>query len=112
LLDGLGLDPSENPQWDRSQWQAMKERFATIFRSRTRDEWEAIFDGADACVAPVLAPPEVADHAHTRTRGVVTTVNGVLQASPAPRFSRTPGELGVPVHPGDDDLADVLASWT
>ncbi len=112
LIDGLGLDPAENPQWDRSQWAAMKERFGETFRSRTRRDWEVVFEGVDACVSPVLAPTEVAEHPHTRHRNVVATVNGVLQATPAPRFSRTPAALGVPVHPGGDDFDAVLASWS
>ena len=90
LIDGLGLDPAENPQWDRSQWAAMKERFGETFRSRTRRDWEVVFEGVDACVSPVLAPTEVAEHPHTRHRNVVATVNGVLQATPAPRSRARP----------------------
>ena len=57
-------------------------------------------------MSPVLAPTEVAEHPHTRHRNVVATVNGVLQATPAPSFPAHPAALGVPVHPGGDDFDD------
>jgi alpha-methylacyl-CoA racemase len=98
-------------QMDRSIWSAAKARVAGIFATRTRDEWCAIFDGSDACFAPVLAPDEVPNHPHTAARGTTTTINGVLQAQPAPRFSRSTTFAGVPCHPGAHDVDDVLASW-
>jgi len=58
-------------------------------RTKTRDEWAAIFEGTDACVAPVLSLGEAAQHPHNVARGSFITVNGVEQHAPAPRFSRT-----------------------
>jgi len=43
------------PQHDRSQWPKMRQRFAATFKSKTRDEWCRVFEGADACFAPVLS---------------------------------------------------------
>lgn len=96
LLRGLGLDPATLPdQNDSSQWDAMRERFAAIFKTKTRDEWTAVFDGTDACVAPVLSLGEVAQHPHNRERGLlVPDERGRLEAAPAPRLSRTPGRAG------------------
>jgi alpha-methylacyl-CoA racemase len=55
LLQGLGLDGKEMPaQWDRTHWPQTKERFARLFKQKTRDEWRTIFDHTDACVTPVL----------------------------------------------------------
>ena len=68
----------------------MKERFAAIFRTKTRDEWTAIFDGTDACVAPVLSPWEAHEHPHNVARSTYIEVDGAVQPAPAPRFSRTP----------------------
>jgi alpha-methylacyl-CoA racemase len=97
LLAGLGLDGEELPwQHDREQWPALKERFAAIFKTRTRDEWCAIFDGTDACVAPVLTIPEAVVHPHNVERGTFVEVAGVTQPAPAPRFDRTPGEISKP----------------
>jgi alpha-methylacyl-CoA racemase len=93
LLSGLGLDAASLPhQLDRTQWPATKEKFAAIFSNKTRDEWCAIFDGTDACVAPVLSLGEVDEHPHNRARLLLHRApNGGLQPAPAPRLSRTPG---------------------
>ncbi len=111
LLDRLGLADAGLPdQNDKSAWPAMKERFAEVFAGRTRAEWEDVFAGSDACVAPVLSPAEAPDHPHNRQRGTFTEVAGVLQPAPAPRFSATPGAIRrPPPNPGqhgDDALAD------
>jgi alpha-methylacyl-CoA racemase len=96
LLAGLGLDPATLPkQNDQSQWAALRARFTEIFRSKTRAEWMAIFDGTDACVAPVLGLDEVQDHPHNAARSLlVGMADGTLEPGPAPRLSRTPGEAG------------------
>ena len=97
LLQGLDLDPDDLPwQHDREQWPGLKERFAAIFRTRTRDEWCAIFDGTDACVAPVLTIPEAVGFPHNVERGTFVEMAGVRQPGPAPRFDRTPGEISKP----------------
>ena len=88
----------------------MKERFAAIFATRTRAEWEEVFAGSDACVAPVLSATEAPDHPHNRARGTFTEVAGVVQPAPAPRFLSTPGEIRrPPPNPGqfgDEALSD------
>jgi alpha-methylacyl-CoA racemase len=108
-LLGLG-DEDLSTQMDRTMWPAMKERFAAIFATRTRAEWEAVFVGTDACAAPVLSPGEAPDHPHNKFRGTFTEVAGVVQPAPAPRFLSTPGEIRrPPPHPGqhgDEALAD------
>ncbi len=94
LIRGLGLDLAALPrQMDRASWPAMKERFAAIFRTRTRDEWSDTFAGTDACVTPVLSPSEAAQHPYNTTRGVFTD-DGPVQPMPAPRFGATPSMLG------------------
>jgi len=114
LLEGLGLTGGDDPedpaeQMDASLWPAKKERFAAIFRTRTRDEWCAGFAGRDACVAPVLTPEEAPSHPHAVARAAFLSVNGVPQPAPAPRFSSTAASVsGPPHHPGDD-TDDVLA---
>ena len=111
LLTGLGLADADLPtQHDRDGWPALKARFAEVFATRTRDEWVAVFAGTDACVTPVLGLAEVADHPHVRARGTVVAPDGVPQAAPAPRFSRTPPTLpGAPAAP--EDVEAVLADW-
>ncbi len=80
----------ELPQYDRTQWPIHHERLREIFASRTRDEWTVAFDGTDACVAPVLDWSEAPSHPHNAARNTFVMPDGVTQAAPAPRFSRTP----------------------
>lgn len=94
LLAGLGIEPAEAPQWDRSMWPALKVRFAEIIRRRTRDEWSEVFAGTDACVTPVLALDEAPTHAHNRAREVFLDEGGRVQPSPGPRFSVSPLTVG------------------
>ncbi len=111
LLAGMGLTGTELPnQMDRTQWSAMKERFTAIFKTKTRDEWTAIFEDVDACVTPVLSPTEAATHRHNVARGTFST-SGTLQPNPAPRFSKTPGAIGArPTSPGAG-TSEGLTRW-
>ncbi len=94
LIRGLALDASTlAPQMDRASWPEVKERFAAVFATKTRDEWEAVFAGTDACVTPVLSPREAAAHPVNVERAVFD-VDGTVQPNPAPRFSKTPGAIG------------------
>ena len=111
LMQLLGLgDEDLSNQMDRTRWPEMKERFAEIFATKTRDEWETVFAGSDACVAPVLSPTEAPEHPHNQARGTFTEVAGVVQPAPSPRFLSTPGEIRwPPPNPGqrgDEALAD------
>ncbi|CAN5304602.1 CaiB/BaiF CoA-transferase family protein [soil metagenome] len=90
LLQRLELgdvDPAR--QHDTRQWPALRERVAARIKSRTRDEWTALLEGSDICFAPVLSLAEAAAHPHNQARGNFTEVDGELQPSPAPRFSRS-----------------------
>jgi alpha-methylacyl-CoA racemase len=112
LLRGLGLDPAAMPaQMDASSWPAVRQRFADIVATRSRDEWTAVFAQVDACVTPVLDLDEVAAHPHIRSRGTIRSVHGQRQPMPAPRFSRSqPPELAAPPPVGADN-EQVLADW-
>jgi len=102
LLDKLGLaNAALPPQMERAAWPALKERFAEIFKTRTRDEWCQIMEGTDICFAPVLGIGEAPQHPHNEARRAYVDVGGALQPAPGPRFSRTPGEVaGVSPEPG------------
>jgi alpha-methylacyl-CoA racemase len=103
LLRLTGLEAEALPrQMDRSQWPALKERFAAIFRTRTRDEWCELMEGSDVCFAPVLSMGEAYEHPHNVARSTFVEMAGKLQPAPAPRFSRTPGAIsGPPAHIGE-----------
>jgi alpha-methylacyl-CoA racemase len=110
LLARLGLDPSGLPaQYDRSGWPVLRGALAAAFGGRTQAEWAAVFDGSDACVAPVVSPADAPDHPHNAARGTFVDVGGLIQPAPAPRFGRTPaGPPAPPVAPGAS-TSEVLA---
>ena len=89
----------------------MKERFAAVFKTKTRDEWTAIFDGTDACVAPVLSAWEAHTHPHNVARSTFIEVDGAVQPGPAPRFSRTPSAVSKPPSPPGADTVSGLVEW-
>jgi alpha-methylacyl-CoA racemase len=113
LLDKLGLtdDPSMPRQHDKAEWPAMKQRFAEIFKTKTRDEWCAIFDGTDACFAPVLSMSEAPEHPHNQHRGTFVERNGVTQPAPAPRYSRTAADIQRPPPFPGQHTDEVLVDW-
>ena len=78
---------------DRSSWPALKERFARIFRGKTRDEWCEVMAGFEVCFAPVLSMQEAPEHPHNTGRGTFVPFEGAKHPAPGPRFSRTPGML-------------------
>lgn len=111
LLAGLQIDPAELPaQYDSDGWPVLRDRFTRAFASRTRDEWAEAFGDTDACVTPVLAFHEVAAHPHIAARHTIVEQDGVAQAAPAPRFSRTPSHLPTAASAAED-LEAVLADW-
>ena len=95
VLDRLGLaERTDLPdQNDRSGWPMMKELFASIIGSRPLSDWTQIFDGAEACVSPVLELDEAVTHPHAVARGTFIEQDGLMQPGVAPRFSRTPGAI-------------------
>ncbi len=98
LLAGLGLSPDQVPgQADADAHDEMRAIFTERFASRTRAEWTEVFAGTDACVTPVLNWAEAASSDHLQARSTLVRENGLQQAAPAPRFSRsTPGPVGAP----------------
>lgn len=113
LLDGLALDDQQvGDQRDRSRWPAMRKLFEDRFASRTRDEWAEHFAGSDACVTPVLSYAEATMHPHLVERATLIEIGGVMQAAPAPRFSRTPTSRPTePPPPGSTSVDEVLDGW-
>ncbi|MEU5808596.1 CaiB/BaiF CoA-transferase family protein [Streptomyces sp. NPDC047718] len=107
----LGLDGLSSARKDPARWGELRETVAARFKSRTREEWTAVFEGTDACVAPVLSLREAPHHPHLAARGTFTDVGGIVQPAPAPRFSATPAApAGGPAQPGGD-TASVARDW-
>ncbi|MEZ2391916.1 CaiB/BaiF CoA transferase family protein [bacterium RCC_150] len=89
LLDGLGLELDAADQDRQETWPATRDTIAARVAERTLAEWLQVFDGSDACVAPVVSIREAVDHPHMRARETLRIQDGLLQAAPAPRFSAT-----------------------
>jgi alpha-methylacyl-CoA racemase len=108
---GAGLDdPVFDDQMNEAQWPALKLKVAERLKTRTRDDWMAIFS-PDACVAPVLAVAEVEADPHNAARQVFFRQGGILQPSPVPKFSRTPGAVANPPPRRGTDTEAVLGEF-
>jgi len=112
LVKGLGLPADTFGMYmDRSKWPEFSQRIADVVKTKTRDEWMKVFDGTDACVAPVLSMDEAPQHPHNADRKTFVEAFGVMQPNAAPRFSRTAGAVnGAPAIAGKHSN-DVLESW-
>ena len=112
LLVRLGIAAEDLPkQHDRAGWPRLRERFAAVFKTRSREQWCAAFEGSDACFAPVLNWSEAYLHPHNVERGNFVEVGGVRQPAPAPRFSRTPGQVRRKPPERGEGGAEALADW-
>ncbi|MGW0738105.1 CaiB/BaiF CoA transferase family protein [Streptomyces sp. NPDC002851] len=107
----LGIEEQAPARKDMARWGELREAIAERFRTRTRDEWTAVFEGSDACVAPVLSLREAPRHPHLAARGTFADHGGITQPAPAPRFSATPGSLRRPPAQPGADTADVARDW-
>ena len=96
---------------DPAGWPVLRERFTKAFLSKTRDEWCAVFEGSDACFAPVLSFSEARAHPHNVARKAFVEVSGVPQPAPAPRFSRTPGAVSRKPPERGEGGREALAEW-
>ena len=110
-LSGLKDEPDWPVQNDKAKWPAMKARMAEIFKEKTRDEWCDIMEHTDVCFAPVLSMAEAPEHPHNKERGTFVERNGIVQPAPAPRYSRTPGEIQRPPSFPGQHTDEVLAEW-
>ena len=94
LLDKLEITESElRRQWDKKTWPQLRERLKAVFLSRPRRHWCELLENTDACFAPVLDMHEALVHPHNLARGTFVDVEGLMQPAPAPRFSRTSGQI-------------------
>ena len=106
FLQRIGGTAPENRDHP-STWPASAQAIAKIFATKTRDEWCEILEGTDACFAPVLTLDEAPNHPHNKARNLYPVHEGVVQPAPAPRLSRTPGEI----QPTQPDGEGVVKGW-
>jgi alpha-methylacyl-CoA racemase len=112
LVELLGIADKVPGQFELDRFDEMRDLIAARFKEKSRDEWCVIFDGTDACVAPILRFSEAVDHPHMKAREVLVEKEGIVQPQPAPRFSRTVAELGMPPAPrAGAHTRAALAAW-
>lgn len=112
MLEKTGVDPELfTPQHDESKWDACTAELERVFKTKTRDQWCDLMEGSDVCFAPVLSLAEAPYHPHMVARNTFIDVDGIKQPAPAPRFSRTPGEVKHGTHKPGADSVEVLSNW-
>lgn len=112
FVELLGIEEQTPGQFDFDRFDEMRDLIAARFKERTRDEWSAVFDGTDACVAPILRFSEAVDHPHMKAREILVEKDGIVQPQPAPRFSRTGATLGMaPAPKAGSHTRAALAAW-
>ncbi len=104
-------DPGNKDHRDRTRWASRAEDMKALFLTKTRDEWCAALEGTDVCFGPVLSMSEAPKHPHNVARQTFVEVGGVTQPAPAPRFSRTPGEIQKAPSKDGADTEAVLKDW-
>ncbi|ORT54132.1 carnitine dehydratase [Streptomyces sp. CB03238] len=107
----LGIRDMAPLRKDFARWGELRTAVTERFKEKTRAEWTAVFEGSDACVAPVLSLREAPAHPHLAARGTFTDHGGITQPAPAPRFSATPGSLTRPPAQPGADTDDVARDW-
>jgi len=97
------------PDADIRKFPELEKKMQAIFSTKTRDEWVKVFEGSNACFSPVLTFEEAQQHPHIKARNTFVTIDGMVQAAPTPRFSRTRNETPVRPHMAGEDTREVLS---
>ncbi len=107
------LDAEDAPdRYDLSTYDELRDYFAAKFITKTQAEWTEIFEGTDACVAPILKLSDAMEHPHMVDRGVFVDKDGLKQPAPAPRFSRTEATLRInPPEAAGANTTEALTAW-
>ena len=96
---------------DRTYWPQIRGLIASVISANTQAHWNDVFDGSDACYAPILSMDDAIDHPHNSARGVFQNIDGVVQPAPAPRYNgEAPNVPLTDMTAVDYDVA--LASWS
>jgi alpha-methylacyl-CoA racemase len=88
MMERLPVDKEAyGGQHDRSRWAEQHAMLEAAFATKTRDEWEAVFAGSDACVTPVLDYQEAATHPANAERHAHVLQSGQPHPQLAPRLA-------------------------
>jgi len=109
LLEGLGLtEQLDFAAFAPAAWPKTKRKIAEVIATQTQQHWLDVFDGTDACVAPVLDMQQALSHPHNQARGTYVDIAGVSQPAPAPRFNRSDCATPAAPHAEGADSDSVL----
>jgi len=112
FVDLLGIRDAAPDRYDPANADELRALITDTFRGRTQAEWCEVFDGTDACVAPILRMTDAREHPHIKARGIFVEKDGYVQPAPAPRFSRTTSTLDLPPAPqAGAHTRDALEAW-
>ena len=112
FVELLGIKDTAPDRYDPEKADELRSLIADTFRGKTQDQWCEVFDGTDACVAPILPMSKAAQHPHLAARGTFVEKDGIVQPAPAPRFSRTTSSLDLPPSPAaGHHTREVLTAW-
>ncbi|MDX6360249.1 MAG: alpha-methylacyl-CoA racemase, partial [Nocardioidaceae bacterium] len=112
LVRLLGIAEAAPDRNDPTRHDELRTVIADAVASRTQAEWVAVFDGSEACVAPVIPLSEAFTHPHLAARGTFVDRDGITQPAPAPRFSRTVATLtSPPPARAGQDTREALVAW-
>jgi alpha-methylacyl-CoA racemase len=109
LVERIGVELPDRD--DPANRATIRRALTRRFRERTQAEWAEVFDGTDACVAPVVPLAEAPHHPHLAERATFVERDGVTQPAPAPRFSRTVATLAAPPARPGEHTRDALTAW-
>ncbi len=108
----LGLEAAHWPDhMDATRQAELRAQLTALFATRPRDEWCALFEGSDGCVAPVLSLEEAPAHPHNVARGAYIAPGGVVQPGIAPHFSRSVPEAPRPRPAPGEGGAAARRAW-
>ena len=93
-LAGFADDLNFSMQYDKSLWPLAITKLTKYFKSQPQVHWNNIFEGTDACYAPVMSLKEAVEHPHNVARHNFVVDNNLIQPAPAPKFSKTPSQVG------------------
>ncbi len=112
LVRLLGIADTAPDRNDPTNHPELRRLIGDTIRQRTQADWTAVFEGSDACVAPVLPMTEAFEHPHLVARGTFVDRDGMTQPAPAPRFSRTASTLTTPPPArAGQDTREALLAW-
>lgn len=111
MVERLGIADAAPDRNDPANFPALKALLTETFKSKTQVEWAEVFFDSDACVAPILPIREAFEHPHIKAREIFVEREGIVQPSPAPRFSRTEATLSSPPDFAGAHTRDALNAW-